>query len=1110
MMMIHLILTLLMALMSGNSWAEDDWQVTTPAWKKRAEKYEVLYRGIKTQEAWDKAFTKAFEQGDVNVVQYLIKITKKRGLDFDPNAKDSNGKTLLHKAVVRDKLPLLKALVRFGADINAEDDSGNRPLHLAIQSLALKSTKYLLSRKNIKRDVENKNGERPLGLAIGGGNLKLIQILRGHKFDLDFKVRGVPLDEWVFTRDSIAGFELVYGQINPKEPPVTKLGAPVLHAAARFNATKLTKYFLQKRIDPWLKDDQKRTAFEVALMTHDSLEIAELYLNKDKNFVQMADEKQGNTPLHIAIAQSDFAMVDLLLKYKAPTESYNHFRQTPADILARRKADLKATDPTLIATFEKYEKLIKTAPVFDKKLAKVIEKNDAKEFKKLLPALKESDYAPLIQKLNSTHSIELLAVLMNDRRFGNCGNNGCPIMSLFHYADAKLVDLLLEKKPRPNLNNRTYRAIADRVANLIASNKHAFGYLEDIARILKKRGILTEDERLKLIEELNTLLASKKGSKIFSKHLVQTLLEQEDDSGEPHFALSYAMLYDDLKFTEKLLKNMPKTKGITIRNQALASAAMKKILKKYGIAVEKKSKCIEPIETFYESPLALNRLASWIEKTQLKHCSDAKEVLIVAIDLAKEDQIVLTALYKIPAVKAGINEGDPSPLNTAVSLCNIDAVNFLLQQGADATLKDVNKTSPLGNLVRRQCPSDLIAIIDALVKAGADPNEKSIQGGEPLIVTALNWGDDKLFGALLKHGADFTVQYPNSLLTVAEYAASYGDDARRDILIEAGIKPYQERSCTQWPPDGKSYGRIGLVFEPPYSGETNTILLAYRQNQKELQSKESCDAVKQRAETEFNKELLLLGEQLGQWKNAGTTWKKSAQTQTVQKTIEQQTKLPFDYIDESSQDFWGQQLMCCAFNDEFDRCRSQLICDGQKENRETANLFCDRFGDESQQALQELKIIVQELKVDSDWSEWRSTQARLDRGREILADLNLDATDLLSIEVTDDDGVIDNNDSLPQLTLMIPLSFTVKDGAYAGLTQDQIQQMAIDAQMPAIYKKMHLGSLKDYVEWKYPQCAGQISESAELSGKSTDAKNVSPTEVDKKDQESNTNATDPR
>lgn len=55
--------------------------------------------------------------------------------DLDINTKDTHGDTILHYASRMHNLPVIDLLVQYGADIEAVNEHGRRPIHEAIDSV---------------------------------------------------------------------------------------------------------------------------------------------------------------------------------------------------------------------------------------------------------------------------------------------------------------------------------------------------------------------------------------------------------------------------------------------------------------------------------------------------------------------------------------------------------------------------------------------------------------------------------------------------------------------------------------------------------------------------------------------------------------------------------------------------------------------------------------------------------------------------------------------------------------------------------------------------------------------------------------------------------------
>jgi ankyrin repeat protein len=85
--------------------------------------------------------------------------------------------TLLHHAVIRGKLETAKLLFNYGAVINARDDNGNTPLHLAVDSSNEACLAWLLGLQSIDVEARNKSGQTSLLYATNIGNLSAVRLL---------------------------------------------------------------------------------------------------------------------------------------------------------------------------------------------------------------------------------------------------------------------------------------------------------------------------------------------------------------------------------------------------------------------------------------------------------------------------------------------------------------------------------------------------------------------------------------------------------------------------------------------------------------------------------------------------------------------------------------------------------------------------------------------------------------------------------------------------------------------------------------------------------------------------------------------------------------------
>ena len=101
--------------------------------------------------------------------------------EVDPKAWD--GSTPLHWAVMYTlNKDVVKLLLSKGAVVNAKDNNGDTPLHLAGKSKVDngKDVAELLLATKAEVNAKNNNGETPLHLAMSTGHKEVAELIRQH------------------------------------------------------------------------------------------------------------------------------------------------------------------------------------------------------------------------------------------------------------------------------------------------------------------------------------------------------------------------------------------------------------------------------------------------------------------------------------------------------------------------------------------------------------------------------------------------------------------------------------------------------------------------------------------------------------------------------------------------------------------------------------------------------------------------------------------------------------------------------------------------------------------------------------------------------------------
>ena len=119
------------------------------------------------------------------------------------NSRDEAGNTLLHWATANGNLKLTEILVEAGADIDAVNNDGDAPIHLAARFGHTEVAIYLIDSANVNKNIQNNQGFTPLHVASLYGQPDFINMLfeKGVDKDIVSKKRFGPLHTAVHSSD---------------------------------------------------------------------------------------------------------------------------------------------------------------------------------------------------------------------------------------------------------------------------------------------------------------------------------------------------------------------------------------------------------------------------------------------------------------------------------------------------------------------------------------------------------------------------------------------------------------------------------------------------------------------------------------------------------------------------------------------------------------------------------------------------------------------------------------------------------------------------------------------------------------------------------------------
>ena len=259
--------------------------------------------------------------------------------DADPSIKGPKGRTAeglmtarvartkyggakgLHKALRANERPaVIRALLDLGADMNFRDKDGNRPLHVAVEKSNPELAKLLLDH-GADVNAKGKYSYTPLYRAVQNNNFELAKLLLDRGANVNLKVKN--------------GYTPLHIAAHMDNPKVVKLlldhGAdvnarnthngytPLLFVAGNTNP-QVVKLLLDHKAKVNVREDiLGQTVLHVAAEENQYPEVVKLLLDHGANV--NAVDKQGRTPLHRAKTQNKTVILNWARRQNVTTQS---------------------------------------------------------------------------------------------------------------------------------------------------------------------------------------------------------------------------------------------------------------------------------------------------------------------------------------------------------------------------------------------------------------------------------------------------------------------------------------------------------------------------------------------------------------------------------------------------------------------------------------------------------------------------------------------------------------------------------------------------------------------------------------------------------------------
>ncbi|CAB0028004.1 unnamed protein product [Trichogramma brassicae] len=255
----------------------------------------------------------------------MVRLLLKKGAD--PNLADAQGLTALHVICksLSDDHDLARILFKHSQEkyrpvlVDAKDKMGQTPLHYAVTNSCKELSIRVLLENGADPNVRNAKGLSPLQVICQGAddNSNLVQMLI--EISLMYKPVQVNIQDALGNTPLLR--VLLHNQRNMFELLLQKGADP--NVTNKEGSTAL--HIISKRF--WL-DDLAEMVFELSHKNHQPLQID-------------IQDKDGNTPLHLALMFDKKRVADLLLKKGANPNLVNAEGRTPLHIFSKMNPDIK-------------------------------------------------------------------------------------------------------------------------------------------------------------------------------------------------------------------------------------------------------------------------------------------------------------------------------------------------------------------------------------------------------------------------------------------------------------------------------------------------------------------------------------------------------------------------------------------------------------------------------------------------------------------------------------------------------------------------------------------------------------------------------------------------
>ncbi|GBN29537.1 Ankyrin-1 [Araneus ventricosus] len=698
----------------------------------------------------------------------------------DIYGRDLNSRTALHFAARAPNPEILKFLLKFNLDINAEDDIHQTALHAAVNSGRGRNVKYLVEELNMAVNGKDINGQTPLHIAAKTGNEGIVRLLLKHK-----RAKTFFKDVFGYTPLHHAVLENHFNVLTvllENEPDVdanqTFYGFTALHLAAAEEHLNLVNSLIEKGAKVNFKSDMDFTPLHHAAKGGHS-DIVKYLLMKGADV--NAKTVQGLTPLHLAAESGDVPTIAALLQHGAEGNAKYLMGITPSHFAAGYGC--------LAALQLLVEKGADVAMPAEDGSTPLVTAADAGHYelvKELLEGADTSSKVLALQRAASRGNLAVMELLFD---------SGADIKLLL---DSTALHFAAEEG-----RTDTVKFLLKRGADINAQDSNG-----DTALHLSASKKQKEVVQLLIERKADILIKNNTGTiplEIIIKNGLTDFLIKEEVAIDFSFAndvspFHLGAVYGDINFVNYCIQkgchvDIRIKSGSTALHLATMSGREEviKSLLKNGSDID-----AEDRKGFTALNHAVNAnnekiLQLLIDEGANLNAAKERSLFLSAVTQGHED-IVDVFLSRNQNVGAANPQSGGYPLHTAVFYGHVSVVSKMLEKGNkdEINVIDDNCQTPLQVAVEK----DHREIAQLLLRKGADPGI-SLEYWEFPLLLAIAKGSSKMVEILLQPDADYLVK-DNIVKTFTVYEIESGHSNAADAQLQNpaiyNIKDQKENS----------------------------------------------------------------------------------------------------------------------------------------------------------------------------------------------------------------------------------------------------------------------------------------------------------------------------